>query len=483
MPSDRTNQATALLIELPGDGRPMHARLTGAIRAAIAQGRLGPGHLLPSSRALATELGCSRWVVNEAYVQLTAEGRLETRQGSGTRVAAYPAVRTASPPAASADPEPPASHVDLRPGAPDVNGFPAAAWLRSLHHVLTDPAWSPPVFPPAAGAPRLQQTVAAYLRRARGLPVDGDDVIITCGTSHGMAAVAQVLAPAAPGVAVEDPGWFRLREVAAAAGLRTEPVTVDEHGIDVRAISRAGVTAVICAPAHQFPTGALLSPERRRALLAWASRNAATIVEDDYDAEFRYDGRPVGALAGLSRDHVVYLGSVSKTLHPGLRLGWLVPPPALRGALLAAVETSGAGPGIPEQLAFAHFVESGAYDRHLRQMRKTYRQRRDTLLHALHEHHLAVRPDAAPGIAAGLHLTLPLPSRSDEHAVVSRLAGLGVTAIPLSRYTIRPRPPALVLGFGRLPPSRAGWVAGRIAMALQSRNGTQQAERIDDRLV
>lgn len=447
----------------------MHERLTGAIRAAIAQGRLGPGHLLPSSRALATELGCSRWVVNEAYVQLTAEGHLETRQGSGTRVAADPAVCAAAPPAGGAvDPEPPAWHADLRPGAPDVHQFPAAAWLRCLHHVLTDPGWSPPVFAPPAGAPRLRQTVAAYLRRARGIPVDGDDVVITCGTSHGMAAVARVLASTAAeaGVAVEDPGWFRLREVAAAAGLRPEPVAVDEHGIDVRAVGRAGVAAVVCAPAHQFPTGALLSPERRRALLAWASRTGGVIVEDDYDAEFRYDGRPVGALAGLGRDHVVHLGSVSKTLHPGLRLGWLVPPPALRGALLAAVATSGAGPGVPEQLAFAHFVESGGYDRHLRRMRRTYRLRRDALLHALHDHGRAVRPDAVPGIAAGLHVTVPLPPGSDEHAVVGRLAGLGVTAIPLSRYTIRPRPPALVLGFGRLSPSRAGWVAGRLAAAL-----------------
>lgn len=446
----------------------MHEGLTSAIRTAIARGRLRPGYLLPSSRALAAELGCSRWVVNEAYVQLTAEGHLEARQGSGTRIAAHATARAESPRAESSDPEPPASHVDLRPGTPDVNGFPAAAWLRSLHHVLTDPAWTPPVFPPPAGAPCLRQTVAAYLRRARGIPVDSDDVVITCGTSHGMAAVARTLAATAtaPGLAVEDPGWFRLRDVAVAAGVRIEPVTVDANGIDVEAIRRADVAAVICAPAHQFPTGALLSPERRRILLTWAARASATIVEDDYDAEFRYDGRPVGALAGLSRDHVVYLGSVSKTLHPGLRLGWLVSPPALRSALLATLEAAGACPSILDQLAFAHFVETGAYDRHLRQVRKNYRLRRDALVAALQRHSVTRRLGAAQGIAAGLHLTLPLPSKSDEHAVVARLADLGVTAIPLSRYTIRPQPPALVLGYGRLAPSRAEWVATRIANAL-----------------
>ena len=457
---------TALLLELPEGTRPLHEGLTSAIRAAIARGRLRPGHLLPSSRALAAELGCSRWVVNEAYVQLTAEGYLQTRQGSGTRIAAHATARTEPPRAESSDSEPPASHVDLRPGTPDVNGFPGAAWLRSLHHVLTDPAWTPPVFPPPAGAPRLRRTVAAYLRRARGISVDSDDVVITCGTSHGMAAVARTLAATAPGLAVEDPGWFRFREVAAAAGVRIEPVTVDANGIDVEAVRRADVAAVICAPAHQFPTGALLSPERRRTLLTWAARASATIIEDDYDAEFRYDGRPVGALAGLSRDHVVYLGSASKTLHPGLRIGWLVSPPALRGALLAALEAAGAGPSILDQLAFAHFVETGAYDRHLRRARKTYRLRRDALVAALHKHSVTGRFGAPQGIAAGLHLTLPLPSTSDEHAVVARLADLGVTAIPLSRYAIRPQPPALVLGYGRLVPSRAEWVATRVAKAL-----------------
>ncbi|MFD9392936.1 PLP-dependent aminotransferase family protein [Streptomyces sp. NPDC060000] len=461
MSADRTNRATGLLVELPDDGRPMHERLTGAIRIAIGQGRLGPGHLLPSSRTLAAELGCSRWVVNEAYVQLAAEGHLQTRRGSGTRVAA---TRSEPAPKRSAAPEAPPCVADLRPGAPDINGFPAAAWMRSLQHVLTVADWSPPVFPPAEGVPRLREVVAAYLRRARGIPVESEEVLITCGTSHGMAAVARVLSTRAnSGVAVEDPGWFRLREVAAAAGLRIEPVAVDSSGVDVEAVRRADVGALVCAPAHQFPTGAVLSPDRRRALLAWAAQSSGLIVEDDYDAEFRYDGRPVGALAGLGREHVAYLGSVSKTLHPGLRLGWLVPPAGLRKPLLSALEATGGGPSTLEQLTFAHFVETGGYDRHLRRARKAYRARRDALVAAL-TRHVAI---SANGIAAGLHLTVPLPQGTDEHAVVARLSELGVAVVPLARYTISRQAPALVVGYGRLAPSRAVWAADRIAEAVR----------------
>jgi len=455
----------------------MHERLVDAIKAAIAGGRLAPGHLLPSSRTLAGELGCSRWVVNEAYTQLVAEGHLQARQGSRTRVAtcAAPPAPVGAPVAAL---DPPAFVADLRPGAPDVNSFPTAAWVRSLRHVLTTPAWSPPVFPPAEGVPRLREVVAAYLRRARGIPVGGDEVLITCGASHGTAAVARVLAAVTtPRLAVEDPGWFRLREIAAAAGLGIEPVAVDAAGVDVGAVRRAGVAAVLCAPAHQFPTGTVLSPERRRALLAWAAGHGATIVEDDYDAEFRYDGRPVGALASLGRDHVVYLGTVSKTLHPGLRLGWIVPPPALRRPLLAALAASGGGPGTLEQLTFAHFVETGGYDRHLRRVRRAYRNRRDALVTALDSH--PVIRDCGPlhGIAAGLHVTVPLPPQSNDRVIVERLAEVGVAAVPLSRYTIRPQPPALVIGYGRLAPARAAWAADQIANAIHASDPEQDAVR------
>ncbi|MEH0447675.1 PLP-dependent aminotransferase family protein [Streptomyces sp. B21-102] len=463
----RTNQATGLLVELAEARGPLHERLTSAIRAAIVEGRLAPGHLLPPSRALAAELGCSRWVVNEAYTQLAAEGQLQTRQGSGTRVTARPAtrdpVRTAVP--RSAAPLPVVA--DLRPGAPDVAAFPASAWIRSLQQVLTTSDGTSAVFPPAAGTQRLREVVAAYLNRVRGMKAEADEVLITCGTSHGVALVARVLA--ARGVqhlAVEEPGWSRLHQVAAAAGLSTEPVAVDAEGLDVEMLHRTGTQAVLCAPAHQFPTGTALSPARRRALLAWAAQRDSVIVEDDYDAEFRYDRRPIGALAGLDRNRVIYLGSVSKTLHPGLRLGWMVPPPALRQPLLDALDAAAAGPSTLDQLTFARLADTGDYDKHLRRARKTYRARRDALVAALGSH--TVIRDCGPvqGIAAGLHLLVPLPTGFHDHKIADHLAGRGIATVGLSRYTTRVHSPALVVGYGRLTPARAQWVADQIAEAL-----------------
>ncbi|WP_055534044.1 PLP-dependent aminotransferase family protein [Streptomyces graminilatus] len=474
----RTNQATGLLIELSEDGGSLYERLTSGIRAAIAEGRLAPGHLLPPSRALAAELACSRWVVNEAYTQLAAEGRLQTRQGSGTRVTSHPALHTPTrttrttttrstavrePDRAPASPPPVVA--DLRPGTPDVAAFPAGGWTRSLHHVLTSADGEPSVFPPAAGAGRLREVVAAYLSRVRGLTVEADDVLITCGTSHGVALVARVLAArGVPHLAVEDPGWPRLHQVAAAAGLTTVPVAVDAEGLDVEALRQTDVRAVLCAPAHQFPTGTALSPARRRALLAWAEECDSVIVEDDYDAEFRYDRRPVGALAGLDRSRVVYLGSVSKTLHPGLRLGWMVPPPTLRQALLHALDSSAAGPSTLDQLTFARLADTGGYDRHLRRVRKAYRARRDALVTAL-DHHDVIRDSGRPvqGIAAGLHLLVPLPSGLDDRTIAEHLAVRGIATAALSGYATRPHPPALVIGYGRLAPSRAQWAAEQIA--------------------
>ncbi|MFC5667165.1 PLP-dependent aminotransferase family protein [Kitasatospora misakiensis] len=488
MRDDRTNRATGLLIEVSEDGGSLYERLTSGIRAAIAEGRLAPGHLLPPSRALAAELGCSRWVVNEAYTQLAAEGSLQTRQGSGTRVTAQPVTAqpvmappvtappvTAQPvmrnpdraPATRPAPSTPPVVADLRPGAPDVAAFPAPGWTRSLQHVLATADWERSVFPPAEGAWRLREVVAAYLSRVRGLTVEPDEVLITCGTSHGVSLVARVLAArGVPSLAVEDPGWSRLHRVAAAAGLLTEPVAVDAEGLDVEALRRTDARAVLCAPAHQFPTGTALSPTRRRALLAWAAERSSVIIEDDYDAEFRYDRRPVGALAGLDRSHVVYLGSVSKTLHPGLRLGWLVPPPELRQPLSDALDATAAGPSTLDQLTFARLADTGGYDRHLRRVRKAYRARRDALVTALGSH--AVIRDCGPvdGIAAGLHLLVPLPRGLKDDVIAEHLAGRGIATIALSDYATRRHPPALVIGYGRLAPSRAQWAAEQIAEVL-----------------
>lgn len=223
---------------------------------------------------------------------------------------------------------------------------------------------------------------------------------------------------------------------------------------------------MLCAPAHQFPTGTALSPARRLALLAWATQRTSVIIEDDYDAEFRYDRRPIGALAGLDRSRVVYLGSVSKTLHPGLRLGWMVPPPALRRPLLDALDSAGAGPSTLDQLTFARLADTGGYDRHLRRVRKVYRARRDALVTALGSH--TVIRDCGPvhGIAAGLHLLVPLPPGLDDHMIAERLAGRGIAAMALSGYATRRHAPALVIGYGRLAPTRAQWAAEQLAEVL-----------------
>jgi GntR family transcriptional regulator/MocR family aminotransferase len=467
--TNRTNYVTGLLLELPDDGRALHSRLTSAIKAAIVAGRLTSGHLLPPSRVLAADLGCSRWVVNEAYAQLAAEGHLQTLQGSGTRVAPVTAATREPGRPASSRPALVAPPVvaDLRPGAPDVTNFPTAPWTRALQHVLTAADWSPPVFAPPQGVLRARQLIADYLGRVRGLPVEADEVLLTCGTSHGMAVAARVLAArGALRLAVEDPGWPRLHQVASAAGLRIEPVAVDTEGLNVDALRRTDTQVVLCAPAHQFPTGTVLSAARRRALLAWATECSAMIIEDDYDAEFRYDRRPVGALAGLDRDHVIYLGSTSKTLHPGLRLGWLVPPPELRRPMLDALDSSAAGPSSLDQLTFARLIDVGDYDRHLRRTRTAYRIRRDALVDALDRHPALHDCGPAHGVAAGLQLMFPLPHGRDDHTVAALLADRGIAVAPLSRYTVRPRPPALVMGYSRLTPTRAAWTADQLATTL-----------------
>ncbi|MGQ4365943.1 MocR-like pyridoxine biosynthesis transcription factor PdxR [Streptomyces sp. SAS_272] len=468
MPVKQTNHVTGLLLDVPDDGRALHERLTAAIRNAILAGRLTPGDALPPSRALAEELNCSRWVVNEAYVQLVAEGHLVARQGSGTRVAPDVSTTPAVSPVARPAQAPAPVVVDLRPGAPDVAGFPAAVWSRAMQHVLLTGEGSD-VFPPAEGARRLREVVSGYLARTRGMTVSPDEVVVTCGTTHAVALLAGVLARrSASRLAVEDPGWSRLGDAAAHAGLAIEPVAVDGEGLDVVRLERTGVDAVLCSPAHQFPTGAALSAGRRRSLLAWAAQSSTIVLEDDYDSEFRYDRKPIGALASLDRDNVAYLGSVSKTLHPGLRMGWMVPPARLRDPVIDALERSGAGPGVFDQLALARLIDAGDYDKHLRRARTLYRERRESVLAALYSH--AVIRDAGPveGIAAGLHLVLSLPPGHDDRDVAARLARRGVAVMPLSRYARRRLRPALVIGYGRLSPARASFAAAEIAAVLES---------------
>ena len=449
MSSSQTNLAWDTLLEL-GEGRagPLHARLSTSLREAIRGGRLPAGSALPPSRQLAADLGCSRWVVTEAYAQLAAEGYLEARVGSGTRVRPLGPAAAGQPPLGAQPARAP--RIDLAPGLPDLRAFPLGRWVAALRSVAGTLPHAELGYPDPAGHPRLRQVLAEYLARVRGALADPAQVTVCRGVTDGTGRLCQALRAAGVGaVAVEDPGWHQLRRAAVAAGLRVMPTRVDAHGLRVDDLDHdPQVRAVIVSPTHQFPTGVVLSAERRGALLAWARRVDGLILEDDYDAEFRYDRRPVGTLQGTDPSRVVLLGSLSKTLSPALGIGWMVTPPAWVEPVRAA---SGrlAGPSTLDQLAFAAFLRAGAYDRHLRAARTRYRQRRDRLVRALAER----LPDARLlGVAAGLHLLVQLDGGVDCAEVVDRATAGGMRVANLDTYRRRDDAigPGLVLGYGNL---------------------------------
>lgn len=408
-----------LLIPLDRDGsQPLHHQLEAALRDAIRAGRLPRSSPLPSSRSLATDLGLSRGVVVEAYQQLTAEGYLVSRPGGYTLVAA---TQAPSGPARATETERP--RFDLFYGRPDVSQFPRAAWLRSVRRVLTEAPHERLVYLDGRGAPELRDALADYLNRVRGTWAQPDNLVVCNGFAQGWALVTKALVSAgARTLAVEDPSFNDVRPVAAGAGLEVIGIPVSEQGLDVATLERSAADAVLVTPAHQL-TGAVLSAQGRTALLEWAQRRRAIVVEDDYDAEYRYDQTPVGALQGLAPDHVIYAGSASKTLAPGLRLGWLIVPNRLVQGIAAAKVAADRGSPVLDQLAFADFLSRGEFDRHLRRMRPIYRSRRDALLRAL----AIGLPDVRPtGVSAGLHLIAWLPADLDETTVVNAAARLGV---------------------------------------------------------
>ena len=461
----QTKLAWDTLLEL-GEGRdgPLHARLSSALREAIRGDRLPPGSALPPSRALAEDLGCSRWVVTEAYGQLAAEGYVDARVGSGTRVRPLGQAAAGRPPTQATPAWVP--RIDLAPGLPDLRAFPLGRWVSALRSVASTLPYTELGYPDATGHPRLRQVLAEYLTRVRGALVDPADVTVCRGVADGTGRVCQAMrAVGIDAVAVEDPGWHRLREAAASAGLRVVPTRVDEHGLRVGDLDDdPAVRAVVVSPTHQFPTGVVLSAERRGALLDWARRVDGVIFEDDYDAEFRYDRRPVGTMQGTDQSRVVLLGSLSKTLSPALGIGWVVTPPAWTEPVRA---TTGrlAWPSTLDQLAFAAFLQAGSYDRHLRAARKRYRLRRDRLVRALAER----LPDARLlGVAAGLHLLVRFEVAVDCAAVVSQAAASGVRVANLDAYRCRHDAigPGLVLGYGNLADGQLDEAVALLATAV-----------------
>jgi GntR family transcriptional regulator/MocR family aminotransferase len=426
---------------------PLQAQLQRELREAIRSGQLGPGERLPSSRALASELGVSRGLVLECYAQLQAEGFLAARAGAATRVAAGAqtpvAVHRIVPPA-------PRLAVDFRTGVPDLTSFPRHDWAWALREACRRASVAELDYGDPRGALALREVLAAYLRRVRRAVVDPEQVIICVGFAQAINLVLQTLARGrVRQVGIEDPGDDDYRVIARRSGIEAISVTVDHRGIDVDALAATACRAVILTPTHQFPTGVALAPERRQALVTWANEHDAVIVEDDYDAEFRYDREPVGALQGLAPNRVALLGTVSKSLAPALRIGWIVCPPALLATMTEEKALMDRGSPALEQLALAALIESGRFDRHLRRMRAVYGGRRETLVRTL----ATVAPDVSlHGLVAGFHAVARLPASADEHSIVERARERSIELHGMSRYRASRAadPPELVLGFGNV---------------------------------
>ncbi|MEW9528132.1 PLP-dependent aminotransferase family protein [Microbispora sp. NPDC049125] len=451
---------------------PAHGLRTGlehAVRDAVRDGRLSPGTPLPSSRTLARDLGVARGTVTQAYDQLVAEGYLTSRPRSGIRVADQPA----GPPAAETVPPPhaapsPAAGTDLRPGLPDLSGFPRREWLAATRRVLQTTPGAAFGYGDSFGHTELRQVLAEYLGRARGVVTTPERVIVCAGYTHALRLVCQALRRrGATSVAFEDPFLPDYPALAEETGLRVSRIPVDSEGLVVDRLT--GEAAVIVTPAHQFPLGVTLSPARRAQLLAWARRTGAFVLEDDYDGEFRYDRQPVGALQGLAPDRVVYAGTASKTIAPGLRTAWIVVPPGLVAPLRAAMRWDEGYVSVIDQLALAQLIRTGELDRHLRRCRARYRRRRDRLGDAVTRH---LSHGSLSGIAAGLHAVLRFPGTSaSEPLLLSHLEERGVTVDGVARFYGRPEdaPFGIVIGYATPPEHAYGNALDTLISALRER--------------
>ncbi|MEV5968808.1 PLP-dependent aminotransferase family protein [Streptomyces sp. NPDC051921] len=468
MANDWATFGADLHLELSGKG--LRNGLMDALREAVRSGRLAAGTRLPSSRSLAADLGVARNTVADAYAELVAEGWLTARQGSGTRVAPRSAPRrrtapsrVAGAPAATGKPT-----YNLRPGTPDLASFPRADWLKAARKALMTAPNEAFGYGDPRGRIELRTVLAEYLARARGVYARPERIMICSGFVHGLMLMGQVLrARGVREVAVESYGldihWALLER----AGLRIPALPFDERGTRTEELGSlgGGVGAVLMTPAHQFPMGGALRPDRRAAAVDWARAAGGLILEDDYDGEFRYDRQPVGALQGLDPERVVYMGTASKSLAPGLRLAWMVLPEHLVDEVAAAKGAVDWVSSVTDQLTFAEFLRSGAYDRHVRAMRLRYRRRRDQLVAAVATRSPETR---VSGIAAGLHAVLDLPAGT-EAAVVRSAAfqGLALTGLDAFRHpSTPPTRDALVVGYATPPDSAWSGVLEALSRVL-----------------
>ena len=434
--------------------RGLRAGLERELREAVRRGRLKPGTRLPSSRTLAADLGVARNTVAHAYAQLVAEGWLESHRGRGTSVARdLPEATLATEPGAD-EPRP---RYDLSPGVPDVAGFPRDAWTAAYRRALLSAPAESLAYGDALGHPRLRAALAAYLGRARGVHTNAGQIVICNGATHGLSMLAAALSQTRrASVAMESHCFPIYRRVAVQQGLTVTALPLDGDGARVDQLGRMSAAAVVLTPAHQFPTGVPLSSPRRAEVLEWARAADGLVIEDDYDGEFRYDQTRIGALQADDPEHVVYLGSLSKALAPGLRLGWMAVPRRWLEPLLQVRRGSDLHPGVGEQLGLAEYIECGDFDRHLRAARLRYRRRRESLEHALTAR---ARPLPLRGVPAGLHGLVELPGgHQTELEVVARAAERGLALAGLSSFRVTDEPDAdtggLVIGYAR-PPAHA----------------------------
>ncbi|MFI7245601.1 MocR-like pyridoxine biosynthesis transcription factor PdxR [Streptomyces qinglanensis] len=431
--------------------------LMNALREAVRSGRLAPGTRLPPYRSLAADLGIARNTVAEAYGELVAEGWLTARQGSGTRVARRaeplaPRRTRRQPPGPARTPARPTHN--LRQGQPEDASFPRGSWLASARRAVS--AAPNEAFGPGdpQGRIELRRALTDYLARARGVRTSPERIVICSGFAHALRLLAGAVLPGP--IAVESYGLPFHRALLATAPVATTPLSLDESGARVAELAALPqVRTALLTPAHQFPTGGPLEPERRTAVVDWARGVGGLLLEDDYDGEFRYDRKPVGAVQGLDPDRVLYLGSASKSLSPAVRLGWMVLPDHLVDDVLAVKGEREGWTGVLDQLTLADLIASGGYDRHIRRMRQRYRRRRDQLLTALERHAPHVH---ATGISAGLHAVLRLPPGTERSAVkAAAWQGIALDGLASFRHpaATMPAPDGLVVGYAT--PSDHAW--------------------------
>jgi GntR family transcriptional regulator / MocR family aminotransferase len=468
--------------------------LTERLRAAISDGRLPIGSRLPATRVLAAELRISRGVVTESYQRLTEDGHLTGQGRAGTIVVATPTRSpnqstrtTASSTPVSRTSLSPISRVadvpgldvfdslraapariDLTPGVPDLTAFPRAAWLRAERGVLKELGSAEFGYGDPAGTPTLRRAVATWLARNRGITANPDDLIIVAGVSQAIGLVAQALTQRGIGdIAVEDPGSLGSRQHLQNWGLTTHPIPVDANGLRVDLLRESTAQVVMATPAHHFPTGVVLEGERRRELIQWAA-DGGLILEDDYDAEHRYDRPPVPALRAMLADQVIYAGSVSKLLAPSLRIGWMLPPPQYKAALIGLKRLADLGNAALPQLTLAHLMESGELERQLRFLRRRHRTRRDAMVTAIANY---LPTATVHGAAAGLHLTITFDDTTNDVELAAAALQRGIKTHPLSWHCQLPHAPGLVLGYAARTPTE---ITEAIATIAEVRDGVRK---------